>query len=65
MCTVQIAAELGIAQMLDLPHWNEGLIWITSQGLTQLQLIPGLEGASITAAAEGDQQALTHLRSKA
>ena len=48
-----------------MPHGDGGLAWIASNGPTQLLLIHGLQGASITAAAEGDQQALTHLRSKA
>ncbi len=48
--------------MADLPADNEGLGWIVSQDPTQLLLIPGLQPASITAAAAGDQQALAYLR---
>ena len=52
-------------QMIELPHGAEGLGWIISQEPLQLLLIPGLESASITAAAAGDQDALSHLRSVA
>ena len=49
-------------QMLDLPHKDEGLAWIASQGLSQLPLISSLQAAYITAAAEGDEQALAYVR---
>ena len=48
-------------QMLDLPADGEGLSWIVEQDATQLLLIPGLQPASIAAAAAGDQQALAYL----
>ena len=51
--------------MLVLPHEDEGLAWIAIQGPAQLLLIPGLQGAFITAAAAGDQQAVAYLRRKA
>ena len=51
--------------MLDLPHEAEGLAWIASHGPTKLLLLPGLRAFSITAAAEGSQQALAYLRFKA
>ena len=49
-------------QMTDLPDGTEGLSWIVSRDPTQLLLIPGLQPASIAAAAAGDQQALAYLR---
>ncbi len=48
--------------MADLPADSEGLGWIVSRDPTRLMLIPGLQPASITAAAAGDQQALAYLR---
>ncbi|KAK9840305.1 hypothetical protein WJX74_007243 [Apatococcus lobatus] len=47
--------------MLKLPQGGEGLGWIVSQGPSQLLLIPGLQPASITAAAAGDANALAYL----
>ncbi|KAK9842856.1 hypothetical protein WJX74_003468 [Apatococcus lobatus] len=47
---------------LQLPSSSEGLGWIASQGLSQPLLIPGLQMASITAAAAGDAEALAYLR---
>ena len=49
-------------QMVELPHGADGLSWIISQQPQQLLLIPGLQAASITAAAAGDQEALSYLR---
>ena len=49
-------------QMTDLLADGEGLSWIVSQDATKLLLIPGLQPASIGAAAAGDQQALAYLR---
>ncbi len=48
--------------MVDLPENGEGLSWIASHDPAGLQLIPGLQPASIAAAAGGDQQALAYLR---
>ena len=48
--------------MTDLPADGEGLSWIAEQDCTRLLLIPGLQPASIAAAAAGDQQALAYLR---
>ena len=52
----------GGLQMLDLPQGAEGLAWISRKGPAQLLLIPGVQPASIAAAALGDQQALVCLR---
>ena len=52
-------------QMADLPAEGEGLSWIVDQDPTKLLLIPGLQPASIAAAAAGDHKALAHLRSTA
>ena len=52
-------------KMVDLPPSNEGLSWIVSQGSAKLLLIPGLQPATIVAAAAGDQQALAYLRFRA
>ncbi len=49
-------------QMVDVPEDGEGLSWISDHDPTQLLLIPGLQPASIAAAAAGDQQALAYLR---
>ncbi len=49
-------------QMVNLPAGSEGLSWIASRNPGQLQLIPGLQPASIAAAAAGDQQALAYMR---
>ena len=49
-------------QMVDLPADRDGLNWIVNQDATRLLLIPGLQPASIAAAAAGDQQALAYLR---
>ncbi len=49
-------------QMVDVPEDGEGLSWISDHDSTQLLLIPGLQPASIAAAAAGDQQALAYLR---
>ena len=49
-------------QMLELPRDGEGLGWIASQGPPKLLLIPGLQTASITAAAAGDADALAYVR---
>ena len=49
-------------QMVVLPHQAEGLSWIVSHEPLQLLLVPGLQSASITAAAAGDQEALLYLR---
>lgn len=51
--------------MLDLPQGGQGLYWIVSQGPQELLLIPGLQAASIAAAATGDQSALSYLHSAA
>ena len=48
--------------LLDLPQDAEGLAWIASQGPARLLRIPGVEPATIAAAARGDQQALVCLR---
>ncbi len=48
-------------QMVDLPEDGAGLTWIASHDPTGLQLIPGLQPASIAAAAAGDQKALAYL----
>ncbi len=48
--------------MVDLPVDGEGLSWIASHDPDRLQLIPGLQPASVAAAAAGDQQALAYLR---
>ncbi|KAK9822949.1 hypothetical protein WJX74_008129 [Apatococcus lobatus] len=48
--------------MVELRHEAEGLNWIISQEPLQLLLIPGLQSASITAAAAGNHQALSYLR---
>ena len=48
--------------MVDLPADIEGLSWIVSNDPTQLLLIPGLQPASIAAAAAGDHQALAYVR---
>ncbi len=48
--------------MVDLPADGKGLGWIVSHDPCRLLLIPGLQPASITAAAAGDQQALAYLR---
>lgn len=63
-CTLSFAAsrrnlsaeKLGSLQMLDLPHGDEGLAWLASHGPAELPLIPGLQAASITAAAKGDSR---------
>ncbi len=49
-------------QMVDIPENGEGLHWISEQDPTQLLLLPGLQPASVAAAAAGDQQALAYLR---
>ncbi|KAK9866851.1 hypothetical protein WJX84_008724 [Apatococcus fuscideae] len=51
-----------LPKMLDLPQGAEGLAWISRKGPAQLLLIPGVQPASIAAAALGDQQALVCLR---
>lgn len=51
--------------MVDLPHQDEDLSWIVSQGPSQLLLIPGVQAAHLTAAAAGDAQALAYLRTAA
>ena len=51
--------------MVDLPSNGDGLTWILNQGPARLLLIPGLQPASIAAAALGDQQAQAYLRFKA
>ena len=51
--------------MADLPAGSDGLGWIVSHDVSQLLLIPGIQPASIAAAAAGDQQALAYLRSTA
>ncbi|KAK9864238.1 hypothetical protein WJX84_001121 [Apatococcus fuscideae] len=56
---------LNPGKMLSLPHDDQGLPWIASHGPTQLRLIPGLQAATITAAADGHQQALAHVCLKA
>ncbi len=48
--------------MADLPAGSDGLGWIVSHDVSQLLLIPGIQPASIAAAAAGDQQALAYLR---
>ena len=48
--------------MTDLPADGDGLSWIVEQDCTNLLLIPGLQPASIAAAAAGDQGALAYLR---
>ncbi len=47
---------------MDLPSDGEGLSWIAGHDPARLQLIPGLQPASIEAAAAGDQKALAYLR---
>ncbi|KAK9830739.1 hypothetical protein WJX74_004664 [Apatococcus lobatus] len=47
--------------MLKLPVAGEGLDWIADQEVDKLLLIPGLQAATITAAAAGDQEALAAL----
>lgn len=59
------AIVLHVLQMLELPANGEGLAWIAAQGLAKLLLRPGVQAACITAAAEGDQQALVHLQQAA
>ena len=49
-------------QMVELPHDAEGLSWIVNREPLHLLLIPGLQPASIAAAAAGDQEALSYLR---
>ncbi len=63
-CGARMApADMAVSlQMLDLPPGAEGLAWIVQQGPGQLLLIPGVQPASIAAAAMGDQQALVSLR---
>ena len=51
--------------MLDFPEKGEGLDWIVNQGTAHLILIPGVQAASITAAALGDEKAQAYLRFKA
>ena len=48
-------------QMVELPHGAEVLSWIVNRKPLHLLLIPGLQSASIAAAAAGDQQALSYL----
>ena len=48
--------------MLELPKQGEGLDWIVAHWTSQLLLIPGLQPASIIAAAAGDAEALAYLR---
>ncbi len=48
--------------MVAVPEDGEGLGWILEQDPAQLLMIPGLQPASIAAAAAGDQQALAYLR---
>ncbi len=50
---------------LLLPSTNQGLGWIADQEPHSLLLIFGVRAASITAAADGDERALTHLRTMA
>ncbi len=57
-----VSSLMAAVQMVDLPEGGEGLAWIASHDPDQLQLIPGLQPASIAAAAAGDQQALAYLR---
>ena len=49
-------------QMLQLPADSEGLAWIDAHDPGKLLLVPGLQAASITAASEGDEQALDFLK---
>ena len=58
-----LAADKALAgYMWEFPSNEEGLGWIMQHGLAQMLLIPGLQPASIVAAAAGDQQALAYLR---
>ena len=52
----------GGLRMVVLPDEAEGLSWIVSQEPLQLLLVPGLQSASITTAAAGNQDALSYLR---
>ncbi len=58
----KLMKHLAILQMVNLPAGGEGLSWIASHDPGKLQLIPGLQPASIAAAAAGDQQALAYMR---
>ena len=51
--------------MVDLPSNGDGLAWILRQEPARLLLVPGLQPASIAAAALGDQQAQAYLRFEA
>ena len=52
-------------QMLEVPSTAEGLAWIAAGISSKLLLIHGVKAASIRAAAQGDEQALSHLRATA
>ncbi|KAK9830769.1 hypothetical protein WJX74_006321 [Apatococcus lobatus] len=63
-CThLWIVPERLMSEMLQLPADSGGLAWIDSHEPDKLLLVPGLQAASITAAAAGDEQALAFLRS--
>ena len=56
-----LSTEMDAMAMPKVPVAGEGLDWIANQGPEKLLLIPGLQAATITAAAAGDQGALTAL----
>ncbi len=52
-------------QMLEIPSCKDGLAWIASRCPDKLLLIHGLQPAYIQDAANGDEQALNHLKTTA
>ncbi|KAK9864240.1 hypothetical protein WJX84_002923 [Apatococcus fuscideae] len=64
-CCLDRPSGLLASLMLDLPPNAEGLDWLARQQPGQMLLIPGVQAASIIAAARGDHQALAYLRFKA